>query len=299
MSSSASTAAGDLSDVETLSPAGNSTFGADESWLVDHSPQVVVRSTFLDVEEVPSLSECFRRLRRAFTEPHVDSGTELYEPGKFSDDAAESDPESEDSQMCVPVIQVRSVDEESTELVEPRLDLPMMASVPKDEKNQEQGKTTVMLRNLPNNYTRSMLLNLLEKQGFVGRFDFLYLPCDFQRKANLGYAFVNMVNCQAVEDLWKTFDGFKGWALPSAKVCEVRWSGPHQGLEAHVERYRNSPVMHKSVPDEYRPVIFVDGQRRSHADRSTHVELGDFHCTDIFVRKVPWHSNGLGEGKRA
>ena len=33
----------------------------------------------------------------------------------------------------------------------------------------------VMLRNLPNNYTRSMLLNLLEKQGFVGRFDFLYL----------------------------------------------------------------------------------------------------------------------------
>lgn len=262
MSSSASTAAGDLSDVETLSPAGNSTFGADESWLVDHSPQVVVRSTFLDVEEVPSLSECFRRLRRAFTEPHVDSGTELYEPGKFSDDAAESDPESEDSQMCVPVIQVRSVDEESTELVEPRLDLPMMASVPKDEKNQEQGKTTVMLRNLPNNYTRSMLLNLLEKQGFVGRFDFLYLPCDFQRKANLGYAFVNMVNCQAVEDLWKTFDGFKGWALPSAKVCEVRWSGPHQGLEAHVERYRNSPVMHKSVPDEYRPVIFVDGQRQ-------------------------------------
>lgn len=84
MSSSASTAAGDLSDVETLSPAGNSTFGADESWLVDHSPQVVVRSTFLDVEEVPSLSERFRRLRRAFTEPHVDSGTELYEPGKFS-----------------------------------------------------------------------------------------------------------------------------------------------------------------------------------------------------------------------
>lgn len=35
-------------------------------------------------QEVPSLSERFRRLRRAFTEPHVDSGTELYEPGKFS-----------------------------------------------------------------------------------------------------------------------------------------------------------------------------------------------------------------------
>ena len=31
-------------------------------------------------------------------------------------------------------------------------------------------------------------------------------------------------------------------ALPTAKVCEVRWSGPHQGLRAHVDRYRNSPA---------------------------------------------------------
>ena len=29
------------------------------------------------------------------------------------------------------------------------------------------------------------------------------------------------------------------------KVCRVTWSGPHQGLAAHVERYRNSPVMHR------------------------------------------------------
>ena len=34
--------------------------------------------------------------------------------------------------------------------------------------------------------------------------------------------------------------------------------------EAHVERYKNSPVMHKSVPDEYKPVIFADGVRRTH-----------------------------------
>ena len=30
------------------------------------------------------------------------------------------------------------------------------------------------------------------------------------------------------------------------QVCQVTWSGPHQGLDGHVERYRNSPVMHKS-----------------------------------------------------
>ena len=35
-----------------------------------------------------------------------------------------------------------------------------------------------------------------------------------------------------------------------------------RGLEAHVERYRNSPVMHRSVPDQYKPVIFKDGVRK-------------------------------------
>ena len=32
--------------------------------------------------------------------------------------------------------------------------------------------------------------------------------------------------------------------------------------QAHVERYRNSPVMHRSVPDQYKPVIFKDGVRK-------------------------------------
>lgn len=35
-------------------------------------------------------------------------------------------------------------------------------------KAKAKPKTTVMLRNLPNNYTRSMLLHLLDEQGFGG-----------------------------------------------------------------------------------------------------------------------------------
>ena len=44
----------------------------------------------------------------------------------------------------------------------------------------------VMLRNVPNDYTREMLLELLDSQGFAGRYNFAYLPCDFYRDANLG-----------------------------------------------------------------------------------------------------------------
>merc|ERR1719321_875490 len=56
------------------------------------------------------------------------------------------------------------------------------------------GRTTVMLRNIPNNYTRAKLLELLDKEGFLACYDFIYLPMDFKRNANLGYAFLNLVS---------------------------------------------------------------------------------------------------------
>jgi len=119
-----------------------------------------------------------------------------------------------------------------------------------------------MLRNIPNNYTRNMFLKLLDDNGFAGAYDFVYMPFDFARDANLGYAFVNLQSTEAVDALWKIFDGFSQWSLPTLKVCQVCWSGPHQGFKAHVERYRNSPVMHKQVPDPYKPVIFKNGIRK-------------------------------------
>jgi len=124
-----------------------------------------------------------------------------------------------------------------------------------------EGRTTVMLRNLPNNYTRDMLLELIDSLGFQGQYDFLYLPIDFQTQACLGYAFVNMVDSGIVPAFWRAFDGFSNWSLPSRKVCYISWSGPHQGLEAHIDRYRNSPVMHPDVGEECKPLIFKDGIR--------------------------------------
>jgi hypothetical protein len=44
----------------------------------------------------------------------------------------------------------------------------------------------------------------------------------------------------------------------------VSWSNPHQGLESNIDRYRNSPVMHKDVPDAYKPCVFdCEGMRIS------------------------------------
>merc|ERR1719191_1162133 len=118
-----------------------------------------------------------------------------------------------------------------------------------------------MLRNLPSEYDRSELLRLLNREGFAGLYDFVYLPMDFRSNVCFGYGFVNFVSPVAAECFRQHFDGFCRWSVQSGKVAEVSWSDPLQGLEAHVERYRDSPLMHESVPDEYKPVLLVGGQR--------------------------------------
>jgi hypothetical protein len=121
--------------------------------------------------------------------------------------------------------------------------------------------TTVMMRNIPNNYTRTMILELIDKQGFEKCYNLVYLPIDFNSDAGFGYAFINLVSPEEAERFRDHFQGFNGWTMTSEKVCDVMWSGVHQGLEAHIERYRNSPVMHPSVPDEFKPVVFENGVR--------------------------------------
>jgi len=122
-------------------------------------------------------------------------------------------------------------------------------------------RTTVMIRNMPNNYTRDMLLELVDTMGFSGAYDFAYLPVDFQSQAGLGYAFINFSSVAEAKRCFERFEGFSNWKVPSEKVCTVTWSSPTQGLEAHIERYKNSPVMHHSLPDEWKPVLIQQGMR--------------------------------------
>jgi hypothetical protein len=137
--------------------------------------------------------------------------------------------------------------------------------LPKPVKEQQaktgEVRTTVMIRNMPNNYTRKMILELLDLHGFAGQYDFVYLPIDFETTACLGYAFINMVNAAVACRFWSVFNGFTSWAIPSRKVAGVSWSGPHQGLQAHIERYRNSSIMSDSTPDDYKPIIISNGVR--------------------------------------
>jgi len=132
--------------------------------------------------------------------------------------------------------------------------------------------TTVMLRNLPAGFSRSMLLDLLDSQGFRGTYDFVYLPIDFSSGSSLGYAFINLVSPNEAAPFFQHFSSFSQWPVPSDSVCSMSWSEPHQGLAQYVERYRSSPVMHSSVPDEWKPIILQDGLRIPFPPPTKHIK---------------------------
>merc|ERR550534_1815495 len=125
----------------------------------------------------------------------------------------------------------------------------------------DAGWTTVMLKHLPAEFMRDDLIQLLDSQGFAGKYDFAYVPVKFETLRSLGHAFVNFVSPEDTARAWDRFEGFADWAMPSARACAVAWNDKYQGFEALVDRYRDCPVMHDLMPDVCKPILLSSGRR--------------------------------------
>lgn len=93
--------------------------------------------------------------------------------------------------------------------------------------------TTVMIRNVPRHVTQQELLEELNRSGFAGQYDFLYMPCDFHTEENQGMAFVNFTSAIMAASLirqWHQQSSFSGGG-PSLTVA---WASV-QGLEANLK----------------------------------------------------------------
>jgi RNA recognition motif-containing protein len=101
----------------------------------------------------------------------------------------------------------------------------------------------------------------LDEVGLAGLYNFIYVPFDFKKLVALRYGFVNFERNEDAVKAIAALDGFAGWVVEGEQACEASWSGAQQGLDANIERYRNSPVMHSRVPDEYKPVLLEKGVR--------------------------------------
>merc|ERR1712176_193038 len=133
-------------------------------------------------------------------------------------------------------------------------------------------RTTLILRNLPEGFSRDMVADFLNSQGLENKFNFIYVPVKFSVMATIGYAFVNFVSAEAAEDCLQRLDDFSDWTTPCEKTLNVFWSEKDQGLRTIIDRHRNSPVMHESVKDEFKPAIYVNGVRAAFPPPTKHIK---------------------------
>ena len=84
-------------------------------------------------------------------------------------------------------------------------------------------RTTLIIRNIPNKYTISLLLDELNR-NFEQKFDIVYLPQDYINNSNLGFGFINFVNYMHLILFYDEFVGKKWNCFNSKKRCQLAYS---------------------------------------------------------------------------
>jgi len=134
-------------------------------------------------------------------------------------------------------------------------DLTDIVSDTESEVSQPMPKTTLMVRNIPTEYTEEALLK--EWPLDLG-FDFFYLPRNNKGKANLGYCFLNFTTeaqAEAFRVRWNK-NRLAHYIAPkrlNISLAEV------QGLEENVRQLKEKPVGRMKAR-QCQPIIVRDGR---------------------------------------
>lgn len=102
---------------------------------------------------------------------------------------------------------------------------------------------TIMIKNLPRNITKQMLLDDLELAGFRDLYDFFYLPLSLVARSNRGHAFINFVSPGLAQNFKVIYDGRRIGNVTSKKTITVE-AAMVQGFAANYAHH--SAKLHSS-----------------------------------------------------
>jgi hypothetical protein len=128
-----------------------------------------------------------------------------------------------------------------------------------DRRSTQTAQTTLIIRNIVGNCNRRMLVKFMNRHGFQGKYNLLYLPQRFPDQGCFHYAFVNFVSEDAASEFQAQLNGCDEEDLFGEQYADISWSRC-QGLQANIEKFRNSSVMHPSVEEACRPLLLKDGK---------------------------------------
>ncbi|XP_042757802.1 protein terminal ear1 homolog [Lactuca sativa] len=149
--------------------------------------------------------------------------------------------------------------------------------------------SSVMIKNIPNKYTRKLLIQTLDdhcklvnqkinkdsidEKNSISAYDFLYLPIDFNNRVNAGFAFVNFTTPEAASRFRDTFHG-KHWDFfDSPKIAEIT-RARIQGKRRLVNNCKTMDFSYGSEEDM--PVSFEPARDGSDGVHSKMTVLGKF-----------------------
>jgi len=118
-------------------------------------------------------------------------------------------------------------------------------------------QSTVVLCKIPKWVDRDALRQVMDDEGFAGAYDFIYVPMDFVKAVCFGFAIVNFSSGLEAEKALAHFSTH-GTRLFGQPVSS-EWSESVHGVEALVDKYRNSKVMLDDVPEAYKPLLLSEG----------------------------------------
>ena len=123
-------------------------------------------------------------------------------------------------------------------------------------------RTTVMLRNIPNRVDQRMLKEILDETS-RGQYDFMYLRIDFANNCNVGYAFINFEDPEAIIPFHEARAHRRWNRFGSDKVAEISYA-TIQGRDCLIQKFRNSSVMLEHPT--FRPKLYTTGDRINGGD---------------------------------
>ena len=105
-------------------------------------------------------------------------------------------------------------------------------------------RTTVMIRNIPIKYNDEILNEAFVE--FHGKYDCLYMPYDYEKNGNKGYAFINFTNPLHILYFYEKFNGKKWVHFESSKICELNCAH-FQGVKEIQKHAKNFKELKKSL----------------------------------------------------
>eukprot|EP00448_Togula_jolla_P023368 CAMPEP_0170574166 /NCGR_PEP_ID=MMETSP0224-20130122/3153_1 /TAXON_ID=285029 /ORGANISM="Togula jolla, Strain CCCM 725" /LENGTH=262 /DNA_ID=CAMNT_0010896801 /DNA_START=14 /DNA_END=802 /DNA_ORIENTATION=- len=116
--------------------------------------------------------------------------------------------------------------------------------------------TTLMLRRIPPRCTQQRLMHVINKVGFQGRYDFLYLPTHARSCNNRGFAFCNLESPEAAKEFFRLCHGRYLPTMHSKEPLDI--------VPAEIQGYERNVIHHAiKFSDQQRgPAFFRNSTAR-------------------------------------